>query len=75
MAWCYEWETLSYSYIITVPVAIKVSKGLNLICDNRTKGFTPGLSVDVGTVEQGGQEALSGTHTAQHQVDPIQRGQ
>lgn len=31
--------------------------------------------VRIGAVEQGGQEALGGTHTAQHQADPIQRGQ
>lgn len=36
------------------------------------KGFTPELTVDIRTVEQGGQDALGGTHTAQHQADPIQ---
>lgn len=39
------------------------------------KGFVPGLTVDIGAVKQGGQEALGGTHTVQHQADPIQRGQ
>lgn len=49
-------------------------------CDNaavpgtgEAQGRT-GLAVDVRAVEQGGQYALCGTHTAQYQADPVHRG-
>lgn len=38
------------------------------------KSVVPGLSVDAGAVEERRHQILSRTEAAQHQADPVQRG-